>query len=287
MISVIIPTYNRGYIIKDSIQSVLNQTYKKIEVIVVDDNSTDNTQYVVESLNDNRVKYIKLDKNRGACYARNIGIKSANGKYIAFQDSDDIWFEKKLEKQKDFLELNNLDIVGCKMIIVHEEGNKKRIFPSNTNISHNSIYFNNFISTQLLFGKKECFMVEMFDENLPSFQDWELVILLVQRFNVSILDEVLAKAIIQSNSITKNPIKAIDSLNIIMKKHSINEIVEANYLRLIGIYSLQAGIYNHSYFKRALRKNWKDKKIIIDFLLSSLRLNSLQYYIYKKKGRFN
>ena len=98
-ISVIIPTYNRGNLIGDSIKSVLNQTYENLEVIVVDDGSTDNTKEEIDKIEDERVKYIKLMKNSGGSNARNIGIQNANGKYISFQDSDDIYYPKKLEIQ--------------------------------------------------------------------------------------------------------------------------------------------------------------------------------------------
>lgn len=95
MISVIIPTYNRGHLIERAINSVLRQTYKKIEIIVVDDCSTDGTEEVMRQYtNNNKIKYVKLDKNSGACKARNTGIKVASGNVIAFLDSDDEWDEK-------------------------------------------------------------------------------------------------------------------------------------------------------------------------------------------------
>ncbi len=98
-ISVIIPTYNRGKIIGNSIKSVLNQTFKNLEIIVVDDGSKDNTKEIVDEFKDERVRYIKLNNNTGAANARNIGIKNAIGQYISFQDSDDIFYPDKLERQ--------------------------------------------------------------------------------------------------------------------------------------------------------------------------------------------
>ena len=109
MISVIIPTHNREKTIKKSIDSVLCQTYNNIEIIVVDDKSTDNTEEVINSIKDNRIKYIKLDENKGACFARNKGIELAQGKYIAFQDSDDEWLPQKLEIQLRYLEEKKFD----------------------------------------------------------------------------------------------------------------------------------------------------------------------------------
>ena len=98
-ITVIIPTYNRANIISKSIESVLNQTYNNIELIIVDDGSTDNTEEVIASIKDDRIKYYKLKKNSGTAIARNYGIEKSTCKYIAFQDSDDIFRNNKLELQ--------------------------------------------------------------------------------------------------------------------------------------------------------------------------------------------
>ena len=116
-VSIIIPTYNREKSISKSIKSVLNQTYNDLEVIVVDDGSTDNTEKIIKGIKDTRIKYIKLDKNKGACYARNVGIKKATGKYIAFNDSDDIFHKTKIEKQVMYLKKCNSDLNFCKMKI--------------------------------------------------------------------------------------------------------------------------------------------------------------------------
>ena len=89
MVSVIIPVYNREKTIKKAIESVLEQTYTDLEVIIVDDCSTDKTIEVVESIADKRIRLVKSPKNGGACKARNLGIDHANGELIAFQDSDD------------------------------------------------------------------------------------------------------------------------------------------------------------------------------------------------------
>ena len=90
-VSVVIPTYNRASLLKRAIKSVLCQTYPDFEVIIVDDGSTDNTEEVIRSFDDKRVKYIKLKKNKGYPVALNKGVKTAKGEYIGFLDSDDEW----------------------------------------------------------------------------------------------------------------------------------------------------------------------------------------------------
>jgi glycosyltransferase involved in cell wall biosynthesis len=101
-VSVIIPTYNRANLITEAINSVLMQSCKDIEIIVIDDGSTDNTSKVLKTFWD-RIRYIK-QKNTGAGAARNRGLKEANGRYIAFLDSDDIWLDFKIELQVAIME---------------------------------------------------------------------------------------------------------------------------------------------------------------------------------------
>jgi glycosyltransferase involved in cell wall biosynthesis len=103
LVSCIIPTYNRAHIVGRAIQSVLSQTYKNIEVIVVDDGSQDNTQEVVLSIKDERVRYIRLHRNFGSGFARNIGIANVRGEFVAFLDSDDYFLPEKIEKQVELM----------------------------------------------------------------------------------------------------------------------------------------------------------------------------------------
>lgn len=183
LISVIIPSYNRAFILTDAINSVLQQTYKNIELLFVDDCSTDNTEEIVNNITDSRFHYIRLEKNSGACTARNREIKEAKGDYIAFNDSDDQWHIDKLEKQLSFLNKNNADIVLCKMECKNNNGKFLHLFPNYTedkSISYLSLLEYNCTSTQTLFGKTECFKKILFDDKLPRLQDWDEVMRLAQ-----------------------------------------------------------------------------------------------------------
>ncbi len=105
LVSIITPSYNTAAFIEDTIRSVQAQTYTNWEMIIVDDCSTDNTDAVVEKyLSDQRIRYLKNEKNSGAAVARNYALREAKGRWIAFLDSDDIWLPQKLEKQIDFME---------------------------------------------------------------------------------------------------------------------------------------------------------------------------------------
>jgi len=97
-VSIVLPTYERETLIGRSIRSVIDQTYDDFELIVVDDGSADATAEEVARCGDRRTSYIRLDENRGAAAARNVGIRHAVGRFIAFQDSDDEWVPTKLER---------------------------------------------------------------------------------------------------------------------------------------------------------------------------------------------
>ena len=130
LISVIIPTYNRRDKVTYAVKSVLDQTYSNIEVIIIDDASTDNTEAEIKKIKDDRIRYIYLEKNHGAAGARNVGIKEANGTYIAFQDSDDIWEKEKLQIQIDKMAGNdNVGLVYCAMVQFDTKGRPLSLIP--------------------------------------------------------------------------------------------------------------------------------------------------------------
>ena len=107
LVSIIMPSYNTAGYISETIESVLAQTYANWELIIVDDCSADNTDEVVKPyLTDERIKYLKNEKNSGAAVSRNYALREAKGKWIAFLDSDDLWLPEKLEKQIAFMEKN-------------------------------------------------------------------------------------------------------------------------------------------------------------------------------------
>ena len=106
LVSIIMPSYNTARFIAASVRSVLAQTYSRWELIIVDDCSSDNTEEVIASFNDPRIIFVKNEVNSGAAASRNKALRLAQGKWIAFLDSDDIWHPKKLEQQIGFMEKN-------------------------------------------------------------------------------------------------------------------------------------------------------------------------------------
>src|SRR5277367_126280 len=101
-VSVLIPTYNRDYIIRDALESVLSQTYRDFEILVIDDGSADKTQEIVENFREEKIHYLRHDRNRGCSAAYNTGISAARHELVAFLDSDDTWTANYLERQVSF-----------------------------------------------------------------------------------------------------------------------------------------------------------------------------------------
>lgn len=148
-VSIITPVYNSEKFIRDTIISVLNQTYDNWELILVDDCSTDSSAEIIKeySNSDKRIKYIKLKKNKGVANARNIGISKAEGRFIAFLDSDDIWHNHKLEIQINYMKEKNIGFCfsGYEIISENSEIIKCKIIPSKKIISYKDILKQNVI----------------------------------------------------------------------------------------------------------------------------------------------
>lgn len=127
LVSVIMPSFNTASYIRQSIQSVLDQTYKKWELIIVDDCSIDNTDEVIKSIKDERIRYFKNEINSGAAVSRNRALKEAKGQWIAFLDSDDLWTPEKLEKQIRFMQDNNYSFSYTNYEEIDMEGNPTNV----------------------------------------------------------------------------------------------------------------------------------------------------------------
>ena len=125
LVTVITPMYNSGKYIEETMNSVISQTYENWELFVIDDGSSDNCVELVSDFkkNDDRIKLIINEENQGAAISRNIGIREANGRYIAFLDSDDLWVPTKLEEQINFMSKNQLALSYSSYEKIDEFGN--------------------------------------------------------------------------------------------------------------------------------------------------------------------
>lgn len=127
LVSVIVPLYNAEKYIEETMESILNQTYKNIEIVIVDDGSKDQSSSIVKNFKKKypeQIKYI-LQENQGVSVARNTGIENANGEYISFLDSDDLWHSTKIEKQIESMHKNNMNACYCGFMNFYEETGEK------------------------------------------------------------------------------------------------------------------------------------------------------------------
>jgi glycosyltransferase involved in cell wall biosynthesis len=192
-VSVIIPTYNRGWIIKEAIDSVLAQDYTEFELIVVDDGSTDHTSDVLDSYR-NVIKVLS-QKNKGVSAARNRGIAEASGKFIAFLDSDDIWLPQKLSVQIEFFN-QTPDALICQTEEVWIR-NGLRVNPKKRHKKPSGMIFKP--SLELCLVSPSAVMIQRglfdrvggFDETLPACEDYDLWLRISCRFPIHLVDTAL------------------------------------------------------------------------------------------------
>ena len=130
LVSIIMPTYNCARFIRESIDSVLAQTYTNWELIIVDDSSTDNTAEMIANFNDPRIHYLRNEQNEGAALTRNKALRAVKGRYIAFLDSDDLWHPDKLERQIAFMEQNGYAFTYHEYTEIDESSNPIGIYVS-------------------------------------------------------------------------------------------------------------------------------------------------------------
>ncbi len=212
MVSIIIPAYNRGNVISRAIQSILRQTYVWYEIIVVDDGSTDNTEERVREIGDNRIRYIRLEQNQGASYARNEGIRRCLYDYIAFLDSDDEWMPDKLELQMDKMRQSseNVGLIYCRMRSGKEKENICPSYdgPMDVPLEGNLfplLLWRNIIGTPSILVKRVCLeSIGGFNESLRCLEDWELILRIARKWEIGFIDKVLVEVNKSSERVSAN-----------------------------------------------------------------------------------
>ena len=180
LISVVIPTHNRADLLQRAVKSVQDQTYQNVEIIIVSDGSTDNTEEIAQKMadEDTRIRYFGYTPAKGGNYARNLGIANAKGELIAFLDDDDEWMNDKLEKQIRALHNNpgsGISFTGSRIIYVNEDVTYLNIPSADGDLSR-KILLSNLIGTTstVLVTRKALEKAGVFDEKLPALQDYEL-----------------------------------------------------------------------------------------------------------------
>ena len=261
-ISIVIPTYNQAEYLQEAIESVFSQTYKNTEIIIIDDGSTDNTLKVVNSFNDNKIIFIQ-QRNKGASSARNTGIKEANGEYIAFLDSDDLWLKDKLRKQIDFMRENQkvgLLGTGCFQVIDTNKMIYKKIFPhKNEILQKDLIKYNPFIQSSVMVRKNVFNDIGLYDEKFKESEDYDLWLRIAQKYKIANLKQALVTKKYSKAGLSKN--KDSKQLYFALKARK-NAISRKQYPKSYYIYILKSWIFMKMPFfiRRIVRKRLLNKK---------------------------
>lgn len=239
-VSIITPAYNSAKYISETINSVISQTYSDWELIIIDDHSKDDTVDLVQKFceKDNRIKLIVLDQNCGAGIARNKGIEFADGQYIAFLDSDDIWIENKLDLQIKYMDYKNASICFTGYTIYDESLKRVKSIikvPESLNLYG---YLKNTVigmSTSMIDRKK----VGDFRLNkIRSRQDGILWIELLEKGHYAYgLNKQLVKYRFRNNSISANKFKAMSKVWYIYRAYANLNLIQTSYYFLFYIFN--------------------------------------------------
>jgi glycosyltransferase involved in cell wall biosynthesis len=209
-VSVVIPTYNRARFLRAAVRTVLDQTFQDFEIVIVDDASSDDTPAVVASLGDGRIKYIRHEQNRRIAGARNTGVSSSAGEYIAFLDDDDEWRPRKLEQQVQILDISaptvgavytafaQVDVASGNVVgvitpvkrghILHELGSRNWVGTAST-----------------VCVRRQCFEeVGLFDESVAFGEEYDMWIRIAHRFDFRYIDEVLVGYGLHARRLSRN-----------------------------------------------------------------------------------
>jgi len=222
LVSVVIPMYNSSSYITPTIMSALNQTYKDIEVLVIDDCSKDNSVEVVNNLakTDARLRCVPQEKNQGAAVARNRGINEAKGQYIAFLDSDDLWAEDKIEKQVALMKAKNAVFVYCAYDWVDENDEQiKGKIKIKERVRYKDLMTKTYICTPAAIYDRNV----IGDVEMPlrrTGQDYAFWLVLLKKTDAFGIDEALVHVRRRSGSLSKNKFQ---NLKDIWEVQTINE----------------------------------------------------------------
>jgi glycosyltransferase involved in cell wall biosynthesis len=226
-VSIIIPTYNRGWIIKEAIESVLAQDFIDFELIVVDDGSTDNTSEILHSYREDITVF--QQNNKGVSAARNRGLSEASGRFIAFLDSDDLWLPQKLSRQVDFFN-SNPDALICQTEEIWIRNNV-RVNPKKRHKKPSGMIFEPslalcLVSPSAVMIRRSLFeKIGGFDETLPACEDYDLWLRISCRYPVFLIDTpLIIKRGGHSDQLSAS--SGLDKFRI----KSIKKIIESNLL---------------------------------------------------------
>jgi glycosyltransferase involved in cell wall biosynthesis len=263
-VSVLLPTYRRGAVIRRALETVLSQSFTDFELIVLDDLPGDDTEAVIQSFKDRRVRYAPHPSRDGVAAARNRGLALARGELIAFQDSDDEWLPGKLQQQVDRLRSLPAEFALTQGAVEYAGPPRRYLFsdlpPGQERTACLPVNSTTFLQAWLA---RKAVLVEVggFDERLQLWEDWELLIRLCQKYRVDMDPRAMAITHDTPDSLIKQLHRRVPSLVTILEKH--RALMEANPR------ALAVNLYAIARFK-LLASEDRDARSL---LLESLRLH--------------
>lgn len=313
-VDVIIPTYNGMPWLEQTLSSVLAQTYQYIKVYVIDDGSKDDTESYLATIKDSRVTYIKK-KNGGVSSARNVGIQCSSSHFIAFLDSDDLWFPEKLEKQ---LALMNQD-KGIGLVYGHHYNiDEENIILGNLRIYEKGWIFDKLCNGNFIAGSASMALVRrsvindvgLFREDFINGEDWELWLRIAKKYRVDFVPEIIASIRQHSSNAQNNQTKMADALVYaywVMKKEMTLNQSQQRLLASYCLFGPAVTYYVNGQYKKARRtlialfqenppapkdfENWKlhvgfgmfTKIIFNNFVFRKISFITNTFFTYTKK----
>ncbi len=237
LVSIITPSYNSSKFIENTIKSVFKQTYKEWEMIIIDDASSDNSNKIVKKYTqkDSRIRLITLKQNKGTAFARNVAIKEAKGRYIAFLDADDVWDLKKLEKQIKFMEDNNYQFTysGYKLINEHNVNLRRTVNPP-SKLSYIELLKTNHIGCLTVIYDSEVGKI-----NIPLIKisdDYGLWLDLLKKVNYAYcFPEALATYRLRKHSLSSNKLNLLKGNYKIFREYERLSLFKSLYYLLCNI----------------------------------------------------
>lgn len=233
LVSIIMPAYNAEKYIAESIRSVIKQTYQNWELIVADDCSTDDTSEIVNSFSDVRIHYYKCVKNSGVAQTRNFGISKADGEWIAFLDSDDLWNQTKLERQIDFILSNTAaKLVFTASAFINENGVRLGyILPAPKTVTTKELLKQNVLSCSSILIAKEYIEKYPFPSGETIHEDYVSWLKILDEIDTAYgINEPLLIYRVSSGSKSGNKLKAAKMQWNAYKEYGLNAVQRAYYM---------------------------------------------------------
>jgi glycosyltransferase involved in cell wall biosynthesis len=306
-VSVVIPTYNRSKLLRKTVQSVLDQSFKDYEILVVNNSSTDDTKEMLESLGDPRIRVLDILNQGVIAKSRNLGMRNARGEYIAFLDDDDLWLSEKLEKQVGYLEKHpEYDLIYSPVWTIDENDARKEYLEIKRSPTEGNIFYElvrgNYISTLTVLMRKSLLSeIGFFGENpaLRSIEDYDYWLRIALKKQIGFINEPLALYRVHSSGVSKTVNESRLNQKVLKSFEDNPEVTDKDKIvsRIYGLYC-KSSIYNwrtgnrgeakkdlREYFRWSAR-NWKAGNVIKASALYLALATGLYKILLKHPKRF-